>query len=77
MKNNNNCVKCSSSEVYIVPAHKNHYGGTVGKGIIMVALVRRHLCLSCGYSEEWVSEKKDLEEIKEYALKKGWKKKGQ
>ena len=75
MKKHTKCPKCSSTEVFIVPLNKNLYGGAIGKGILSAVNIRRYLCFGCGFTEEWIDDKKELEAIKAYAKDKGWKKK--
>ena len=73
MKNSKQCPKCSSKKIIRIPGKVGAFG--VGNNILMGAFVfnavkiTRYLCSNCGFSEEWIDEKKDIEKLeKKYNL---------
>ncbi len=67
MKNTHTCPKCGSKDILIVPGSSEAYGTgnniRVGMTIFSSVLVNRHVCCSCGYSEEWI-DKEDIPKLK-------------
>ncbi|MCK4997638.1 hypothetical protein KAS08_05010 [Candidatus Pacearchaeota archaeon] len=69
MKNSKQCPKCSSKKIIRIPGKVGGFG--VGNNIMLGATVfsavkiTRYLCSNCGFSEEWIDEKKDIEKLKE------------
>ena len=67
MKNTHICPKCNSNDILIIPGKAGAYG--VGNNIqaglsnFSAVLVHRHLCCSCGYSEEWI-DKEDIPKLR-------------
>lgn len=76
MKNTKACPKCSSAELIRVtgvagPSGSNnviHMGGLTLWNEIRVA---RYVCLSCGFSEEWIDNRDDLARLREAAENQG------
>jgi predicted nucleic acid-binding Zn ribbon protein len=68
MKNNNQCPKCNSTDILKIIGRPG-YGHTGTANIILAGIFRRsvpvtrYLCTSCGYSEEWVEKKKDIQKL--------------
>ena len=66
MKNTNECPKCRSNKIIVIPGSTGAYGVghniPVGRTVFSYAKVNRYLCSDCGYSEEWVA-KEDIERI--------------
>ncbi|NOQ37530.1 hypothetical protein GQ472_01450 [archaeon] len=73
MKNSKQCPKCSSRKIIRIPGKVGTWG--TGNNILMgtfvknAVLITRYLCGNCGFSEEWIDEKKDIEKLeKKYQL---------
>jgi predicted RNA-binding Zn-ribbon protein involved in translation (DUF1610 family) len=66
MRNAQPCPKCRSTDILRIPGMKGPYG--VGNNILVGAfsavLVTRYLCAGCGFSEEWVDYKGDVEKLR-------------
>jgi hypothetical protein len=68
MQNSKICQKCRSDDIVKIPGTIGSYG--VGNNIIMgwtifkAVKVTRYICISCGFSEEWVESSEDLIRIK-------------
>jgi len=67
VKNTNLCPKCHSKNLIIIPGKHHGYGAG---NIIMVGFtfhikVTRYLCEDCGYIEEWIEDKKDIQKLKD------------
>ena len=62
------CPKCQSDD--IVRVRGDIYGASYGNYIctgftlLSAAPVTRYVCLDCGFTEEWVESKRDLEKIR-------------
>ena len=67
MKNSKKCPKCSSSRIIKIPGQVGPYGAgnniPTRTFIPSFVKVTRYLCSNCGFSEEWIDEKKDIEKI--------------
>lgn len=65
MKNTGICIKCESQDVIRIPDNIGAYGSgnNIVSGIIKKVKVTRYLCCECGYSEEWIDDKKDIEKL--------------
>lgn len=72
MRDSKKCVKCGSERVVRFEGWTGRYesGNYVKAGILNQCPVDRHICLNCGYSEEWIA-KVNLKMLNEYAVKKG------
>lgn len=72
MKNTKHCPKCLGEDIVRIEGNWDTYGvgNNVRTGIFSIALVTKYVCLGCGFSEEWVESKEDLEKIrKKYKTK--------
>lgn len=74
MKTNNTCPKCSGKKILRIPGTAGAYGSgnniSVGISIFNSVKVARYLCCHCGYSEEWIDQKEDIEKLtKKYKAK--------
>lgn len=72
VKNSHQCPKCGSADI-VVESKKssisyNNYV-TVKQNWAKFIMMSRYICLSCGYTEEWVDKVEDLIKI-EKKLKK-------
>jgi len=67
MKNTKICTKCNSKEILRIPGEVGVYGVgnniVIGKTIFNAVKVTRYLCCECGFSEEWIDNKSDIEKI--------------
>ncbi len=54
MKTTTQCSKCGGREIYVVPGH-GRVGNLIRAGRIDEVIVDRFVCVSCGYSEEWIT----------------------
>jgi hypothetical protein len=68
MRNSKACPKCQSNDVVRIPGMVGAYGAgnciNVGRTIFSSVTVTRYLCVTCGFSEEWVDAADDLAKIK-------------
>lgn len=68
MKNTKMCPKCNSREILRIPGKAGAYGSgnniTVGSTIFSAVKITRYLCCECGYSEEWIDNKDDIEKLR-------------
>ncbi|VYU30152.1 hypothetical protein [Clostridium tertium] len=73
MKNNKVCPKCSSNKILRIEGTTGVYGvgNNIPAGFLKGTVnVSRYLCCNCGFIEEWVEDKSDIEKlIKEYGNK--------
>lgn len=64
MKNNKKCPKCNSENIIMIPGTIGSSGNSIQAGALRgVVPVSRYLCCECGYSEEWVDSKADIEKL--------------
>ena len=65
MKNTRVCTKCQSQDIIRIPGNIGVYGSgnNIVSGIIKKVKVTRYLCCECGYSEEWIDDKKDIGQL--------------
>lgn len=71
MKNKKQCEKCNSKNIIKIPGKSGAYGTgnniPIGLSVFGAVGVTRYLCPECGYLEEWIEKKEDVEKvIKEY-----------
>jgi len=63
MKNSNKCPKCESGQI----ARVEYFGGwskNIPTGLISGNVkVIRYVCVSCGFSEEWIDSPSDLQKL--------------
>ncbi|MEM7367528.1 MAG: hypothetical protein AAF587_02935 [Bacteroidota bacterium] len=66
MKNSTTCPKCSGTKILRIPGRvlSDGAGNFISAGIFRYARVDRYVCESCGYSEEWIATKDDIEKLK-------------
>ncbi|MBQ9326914.1 MAG: hypothetical protein IJ225_00060 [Solobacterium sp.] len=52
------CPKCNGTDILRIEGQSRAYGAgnniPVGLSIFSAVLVPRYVCMSCGYSEEWI-----------------------
>lgn len=67
MKNTGVCSKCNSDSVLRIPGKHTGYGAgniiVIGLTAINAAKVTRFVCEQCGYSEEWIESKRDIQRL--------------
>jgi hypothetical protein len=71
---NNKCPKCSGNRIIKIPGQTGAHGSgnniPLGMTIFSAVKVTRYLCCQCGYSEEWVDSKGDIDKLeKEFKSK--------
>jgi len=62
----NECLKCGSDELVqapFVPGDAPHI--TVGERSLHQVAVPRYVCVNCGFIEQWVDHRQDLNRLKE------------
>ncbi len=69
MKQINHCPKCNSREIVRVPDHPERYASGNNIYTTKVTLfgkipVIRYVCCNCGYTENWIEQKSELEKIR-------------
>ncbi len=72
MKNSYHCPKCDSHDILRVPgpASVGYSQNKIPTGFFSSGNIDRYVCLSCGFTEEWIPSAKDLEKLrKKYADK--------
>jgi len=61
------CSKCNSDSVLRIPGKHTGYGAgniiVIGLTAINAAKVTRFVCEQCGYSEEWIESKRDIQRL--------------
>jgi hypothetical protein len=62
MRNTKVCPKCGSRDIVIVPGVLNAL--TVSLGVLSTVELKRHLCVGCGFCEEWIDDAEDRERIR-------------
>jgi len=73
MKNEKVCPKCTSLEIIRIPGiiHSRGSGNNIRRGSFFnknnfLVLITRYVCVNCGFTEEWIDEKADVEKIKKW-----------
>lgn len=68
MKYTGACPKCQSHDLVRVPGGAGGYEGgnhiQIGRTIFGVVPVTRHVCMNCGFVEEWVDAPEDLDRLR-------------
>jgi len=68
MKNSQTCPKCDANDIVKIPGNTVADGSgnniNVGMTILNAIKVTRYMCGNCGFSEEWIDDKKDIEKLK-------------
>jgi hypothetical protein len=62
MLNTKVCPKCGSRDILVVPGVLNAL--TVSLGMLRTVELKRHLCVGCGFTEEWIDDAEDRERIR-------------
>ena len=70
MKNGNLCPKCGSRKIVRIPDNpRRHASGnniyTTQATLLGKIPVIRYVCCGCGYTENWVETRRDLEKLNE------------
>jgi len=69
MKNTKTCPKCGSRDLAHVPGEIGAHGvgNNIRTGFTIFSMVKvtRFVCLYCGFSEEWIESREDLDKIRE------------
>ena len=72
MKNSRVCPKCNSQNIARILGQVGAHGAgnniITGLTIFSAIKVTRFVCTDCGFSEEWIEPKSDLEKIRETYL---------
>ena len=67
MKVTKTCPKCGSGDIVRIDGYTGAYGSgnnvMTGNTIFSTVNVNRYICLSCGFTEEWI-DKEELNKIK-------------
>ena len=67
MKNTSKCPKCDSRNIVRIPSQTGGVGigNNISIGSVFPTLVdvSRYLCSECGFVEEWIVDKEDIEKI--------------
>lgn len=62
------CPKCGGNEIIHIPGHVSTYGGGNTNRIAITYFnavnVTRYVCCSCGFSEEWIDYREEVEKLK-------------
>jgi hypothetical protein len=68
MKQTNTCPKCQSKDIFRVPGGMGpgNSGDNILAGwtVFSAVKVSRYLCAQCGYSEERIDDKEDIEKLR-------------
>ena len=68
MKYTNICPKCQSDDILRIEGEVGAYGtgNNIRAGVTIFSSVEvtRLLCLNCGFSEEWIDSREDLEKLR-------------
>lgn len=66
MKNSCTCPKCNSNNIIKIPGTVGAYGAgnNIRYSTFSYVKVTRYVCCDCGYSEEWIDNREDIEKLK-------------
>ncbi|WP_235297788.1 hypothetical protein [Portibacter marinus] len=68
MRFSHTCPKCSSTEIYVSKGRKHHnHGNKIMISTFKVVPLDHYTCIDCGYTEEWVTDKKSLDFLRRKA----------
>jgi ribosomal protein L37E len=66
MHTHDECSKCGSGELLRIPATPGQHSHIVlGDRVLHTVAVTKYVCAACGYIEQWVNNKDDLERLRE------------
>lgn len=69
MKNTGRCSKCQHADILRIEGQAGSHGAgnniPVGWTIFSAIKVTRFLCTACGFSEEWIESREDIETLVE------------
>lgn len=66
MHDHDQCSKCGSAELIRVPTTPGQHSHIVlGERVLRTVAVTKYVCPDCGYVEQWVNSKADLELLRE------------
>lgn len=69
MKNTGRCPKCDGNNLIRIPGCADGYGAgnNIKYGITIFSYIKvtRYVCSNCGFSEEWIDEKSDIDKLVE------------
>jgi len=67
MKLSNKCPKCDSEDLIRIPGQVGAHGSgnniSVGFTTFSSIKVTRYLCSQCGFTEEWIDSKGDIDKL--------------
>jgi hypothetical protein len=58
------CDKCDSEDIVLVPGEKAKWGRTVSTSLTGSVPLDRYVCMDCGYTETFVSNRVSRESIR-------------
>ena len=68
MKTSNLCPKCQSKDILNIPGQAGPFGSgnniAIGRTIFSSIKVTRFVCAACGFSEEWINNRADIDKLK-------------
>jgi len=68
MRHTHTCPKCQSTEIYVSKGRKHNQSGNKILVTNFKTIPLDHFtCTECGYTEEWVTDKKSLEFLRRKA----------
>ena len=71
MKNTKKCPKCSGEDILVIRGLVRDSGDNfIPAGFLNNIPVHRYVCGNCGYTEEWIDHKDDLESLKDWYRRK-------
>jgi predicted RNA-binding Zn-ribbon protein involved in translation (DUF1610 family) len=66
MKNTNQCPKCGSKRVVMVPSdYSVAFPSRIRLGIFKCTAVHRYVCTDCGYVENWILGSENMQKVRE------------
>ena len=68
MENKKICPKCNGEKILRIPGETGIYGtgNNIPAGFLNGTVnISRYLCCNCGYMEEWVDNKEDINKVEE------------
>ena len=63
MKLNRFCPKCNSTDIFIAKGKSLNQYDRFNLTTFKFITFDRHICINCGYIEEWVADEKHLEAL--------------